>query len=466
MAVTVRQATWQLLGRRSSKFVSFMQKYDRREFNPAHGIRPGRVKDRYKKDLAVSVVTDRGIRRVYPLGPFFSHVVGYNHPLYGLSGLEASARRDLMGYGLGGVEELKALGVELVDRDRSAEGPTVNTTLDAGYQRRAARLLGERKGAVVILEIPSGEIRCLVSTPGFDPNRLRRAQFTQHSSEAPFLNRAISGQYPPGSVFKLLVAASALDQGFSKSLNTPPGGFTTSPSTPPIRDHGYYTAEKNGTIWRGYGAIDLGTALAKSSNVFFAQLGVEVGGDALQTTLHSTGLTRPFSIGKVPEPTLTVSPILGAVLSDERPYSIAQTSIGQGTLLTNPMHLALLAAGVGNQGEIPAPKLQSDVWKRPLGRLCSEESAEALKWMMYKVVQEGTGRGIRMKELAVAGKTGTAETGKGKASHSWFAGFAPVSEPKWAFCVLVEEGGYGSAAALPLARKLLESAVERGEFQP
>jgi cell division protein FtsI/penicillin-binding protein 2 len=86
--------------------------------------------------------------------------------------------------------------------------------------------------------------------------------------------------------------------------------------------------------------------------------------------------------------------------------------------------------------------------------------------MMYKVVQEGTGRGIRLPDLAVAGKTGTAETGEGRPSHSWFAGFAPVSDPKWAFCVLVEEGGYGSVSALPIMRSLLMSGVERGEFRP
>ena len=466
LALGARQATWQLLGRRSTEFVSFMQKYDRREFNPAHGVRPGRLQDRFGKDLAVSAMTDQGIRRVYPLGPFFAHTIGYNHPMYGMSGLESSARRDLMGYGLGGVEDLKALGLELVDRERSAEGPTVQTTLDAGLQRRAVKLLGDRKGAVVILEVETGEIRCLVSTPSFDPNRLRGKQFSQQRSDAPFLNRALAGQYPPGSVFKILVAASALDQGFSGRLDTPPKGFTTSPSTPPIRDHGYYTAQQKGKTWQGYGPLDLGTGLAKSSNVFFARLGVEVGGDALTSTLRSTGLTRSFSLGPEPEPTLTVAPLVGAVLSDDRPYGIAQTSIGQGTLLVNPMHIALLSAAVANEGVIPEPRLTPSSRPGSIGRLCTPESAETLKWMMYKVVQGGTGRGIRMKDLAVAGKTGTAQTGGDRPSHSWFTGFTPVSEPKWAFCVLVEEGGYGSAAALPLARALLLAAMERGEFAP
>ena len=152
----------------------------------------------------------------------------------------------------------------------------------------------------------------------------------------------------------------------------------------------------------------------------------QVGGDALQTTLDASGLSRAFSVGQGSEPTLMVNPVSGGVFSDDKPYGIAQTSIGQGTLLMNPMHLALLSAGVANGGEIPTPVLQSGTWTRPLGRLCTAESAETLKWMMYKVVQEGTGRGIRMKDLAVAGKTGTAETGKGRPSHSWFAGFSTI----------------------------------------
>jgi peptidoglycan glycosyltransferase len=461
-----RQATWQLLGRRQPEFIAFMQRYDRREFNPAHQVRPGRIQDRYGQDLAVSAVTDSGIRRVYRFGSIFAHVVGYNHPVYGMTGLESAARKDLMGQGLGSPADLKALGAELLNRDKFSEGPVLKTTLDAGLQRRAAELLGDRRGAVVVLEVSTGAVRCLVSHPSFDPNRLRQAQFRADSADAPLLNRALQGRYPPGSVFKILIAAAALDAGFQGTLDTPPEGFTTSASTPPIRDHGYYTAQERGERWRGHGRLDLGTALAASSNVFFAQLGIEVGADALTKTIGQSGLTRPFSLWDTSASTLAVRPASGIELSDRRPYEIAQFSIGQGNVLVTPMHLALLSAAVAGGGVVPEPRLVAGSSAGSLGRLCSPESAETLKWMMYKVVQEGTGRGIRIPGLAVAGKTGTAETGEGRHSHSWFAGFAPVSDPHWAFCVLVEEGGYGSTAALPIARDLLQSALRRGEFAP
>jgi len=466
MVILGRQASWQLLGRRETRFVEFMQKYDRREFNPAHRVRPGRIQDRYGQNLAVSAVTDSGVRRVYRFGSMFSHIVGYNHPVYGMTGLESAARKDLLGAGFGSPSDLKALGAELLDREKYAEGPTLKTTLDAGLQRRASELLGDRRGAVIVLEVPSGAVRCLVSHPSFDPNRLGQAQFKAASADAPFLNRALQGQYPPGSVFKILIAAAALDSGFQGTLDTPPNGFTTSASTPPIRDHGYYTAQERGRTWKGYGRIDLGTALAKSSNVFFAQLGVRVGADALNQTLRQSGLTSAHSIWGSDASTLKIRPVSGADLSDRRPYGLAQFSIGQGNLLMNPMQLALLSAGVANEGSVPMPKLVAGQPARGLGRLCSPESAEKLKWMMYKVVQEGTGRGIKMSDLAVAGKTGTAEVGEGRESHSWFAGFAPVSDPHWAFCVLVENGGYGSTAALPIARSLLRSGIDRGEFTP
>ena len=461
-----RQAHWQLLGRRQPEFVEFMQRYDRREFNPAHRVRPGRIQDRYGQDLAVSALTDSGVRRVYRFGSLFSHIVGYNHPVYGMTGLESAARKDLMGQGLGRPADLKALGAELLDREKFTEGPLLRTTLDAGLQRRASELLGDRRGAVIIMEVPSGNVRCLVSHPDFDPNRLKQAQFNATTVQAPFLNRALRGQYPPGSVFKILIAAAALDAGFQGTLDTPPGGYTTSASTPPIRDHGYYTAQEKGRSWKGYGRIDLGTALAKSSNVFFAQLGVRTGADALVSTLDQSGIMDPVSLWGSDKSTLNAAPVTGVALSDRRPYAIAQFSIGQGDLLVNPMHLTLLSAAVANKGSVPKPHLVAGDPVRSIGRLCSPETAETLKWMMYKVVQEGTGRGIRMNDLAVAGKTGTAETGEGRRSHSWFAGFAPVSDPHWAFCVLVEEGGYGSTAALPIARDLLRSGLTRGEFSP
>jgi peptidoglycan glycosyltransferase len=464
--IGLRQAHWQLMGRRDPEFVSFMQRYDRREFNPAHRVRPGRILDREGRSLAMSRVTPQGVRRVYPYGPIFSHVIGYNHPIYGLSGIESGGRRHLLGQRLRSRDDWAALGAELLDREGYAEGPPLRTTLDLALQRRASELLGDHRGAVVVLDVQTGDLLAMVSHPTFDPNRLADPLFAGRIPDAPLLNRAVAGQYPPGSAFKVLIAAAALQKGFQGSFDTPPDGFTTSAANPRIRDHNYYVARERGQEWRGHGRIGMGEALAVSSNVFFAQLGIETGADALLRATRASGLHRAFSLWAGAEATMTVKAAMIPELQDNRPYEIAQFSIGQGKLLMSPLQVAMISAAVANQGMVLKPRLDPSAPVETLGRLCGPDQADTLKWMMYRVVQEGTGRGIQMRELAVAGKTGTAQNGGNKPSHAWFTGFAPVSIPRWAFCVLVEEGGYGSAAALPIARDLLRDGIREGWLRP
>jgi len=462
LLILVRQGQWQLFGRRNEAFVGFMQRYDRREFNPAHRVRAGKILDRKGRVLADSRVTEQGVRRLYPYGPISGHVIGYNHPVYGLTGIEAAARQTLLGQKLSSRGDWVALGAELLNRETYAEGPAVFTTLDLGMQRKASELLAGRRGSVVVMDTRTGAILAMVSHPDYDPNRLYDGLFSGKVADAPLMNRAVTGQYPPGSVFKILISAAALQNGFSGTLDTPPNGFTTSVSNPPIRDHGYYIAKKKGEVWRGYGRLDLGTALAKSSNVFFAQLGVTTGAEALLRTCRAAGLTRSFYLWEGAEPTLRVKSAHLSDLSDQKPYRTAQFSIGQGDLLVSPLQVAMITAAVANKGVVLQPKLNPQTPTQPLGRLCTPKHADQLKWMMYKVVQEGTGRRMQMSELAIAAKTGTAQVGGNQESHSWFTGFAPVSEPRWAFCVLVENGGYGSTEALTLAKELMQTGIREG----
>lgn len=462
----VRQADWQLTGHRNEAFLAFMQRYDRREFNPAHQYRAGRILDRRGRVLAVSRVTERGTRRVYPYGPVFAHVIGYNHPMYGMTGLEAAGRTRLMGGSLRSREDFAQLGVSLLDRDRYTEGPSLTSTLDVDLQLTAHELLEGRRGAVVLMDVRTGDVLALVSRPGFDPNRLHSRLFTGQVPDSPLLNRSLGGMYPPGSVFKVLVAAAALEAGFTGTLDTPADGFTTAPANPKIRDHDFYTAKEAGRRWQGHGKIGLAEALAKSSNVFFAQLAIRVGAERLTAAMEAAGMLEGFGLAEREEATLRQGPARVGALSDAQPYALAQFSIGQGDLLVSPLHIAMISAAVARGGETVYPRLDTAQPVRTGGRLCGESNATALRWMMHRVVTEGTGRGMRMPEIAVAGKTGTAQTGTGRESHSWFTGFAPVSEPRWAFAVVVEHGGYGSRSAVPIARALLETGVREGWLVP
>jgi len=275
------------------------------------------------------------------------------------------------------------------------------------------------------------------------------------------LNRATQGLYPPGSVFKILTAALALERGFKGTLYCPADGYTTSSHYRKIRDHQYYAARRAGKTWKGHGNLDLATALAESSNVFFAQLGVGYGRDAFARNMERFWLNRrinlyediygswAMSTGRIPE----------IAISDK--YGLAQASVGQGKILVTPAHMALIIAAVANRGLAMRPRLVASDPPARLARFMSATSARQLAQMLRKVVAEGTGRGIEVEGLAIAGKTGTAQN-PGGAAHSWFVGFAPADRPAMAVAVMVEHGGYGAAAAAPIARDLLVRANELG----
>jgi peptidoglycan glycosyltransferase len=323
--------------------------------------------------------------------------------------------------------------------------------------------LGDRAGAVVVLRPQDGAVRVMASTPSFDPNQVDANMFLRADPRARLLNRATAGLYPPGSTFKVVIAADALDRGFSGRIDCPAEGWTTSGRYRKIRDHEYYEARRAGRRWRGHGRIGLTTALADSSNVFFAQLGVHLGHDAFTETTRRFLFNGRISIGagKTRQQYMRTGRIPRIANSDR--YGLAQASIGQGKVLVTPAQMALIAAAIANDGVAVQPRLVTREQPAVAGRFMQSGTASQLRRMMRRTVTEGTGRGIETPGLGIAGKTGTAENPFG-ASHSWFIGFAPVDRPALAFAVLVEHGGYGSTVAAPIARDLLVLAKERGHL--
>jgi peptidoglycan glycosyltransferase len=461
LAVLVYQGTWQLTGLFRPEFVSFMQAYDRRQFNPAHLIHRGRILDRRGEILAYSREHDGQVYRRYPYGPAFAHTVGYSHPKFGATGAEAAANQQLNGATPEKLEAWSELGRQLLTQDKRLRGQDLTLTLDTELQLAAIKGLANKRGAVVLMRPDNGSVVALASTPSFDPNRMVPALFRGGIAGAPLMNRATHGLYPPGSTFKVIMAAQAIDAGFSGTLPCPADGFTTSAHYRKIRDHEYYSARRAGRRWKGHGDLDLTTALAKSSNVFFAQLGVRYGHDAFfrnvdrflfgrQIRLYAgTDRTGSISAGRVPN--IAASDL----------YGLAQASIGQGKMMVTPAHMATVAAAVANGGVAVRPRLLAQDPPVALARYLSAGTAGRVARMMRTVVSDGTGRGIDLEALSIAGKTGTAENPHGK-SHSWFIGFAPADRPALAVSVLVEKGGYGSQTAAPIARDLFVRARELG----
>lgn len=459
--VLLYQATWQLGGVLRPQFVQFMQLHDRRQFNPAHRLQRGRILDHQGLVLAYSEEQAGRVTRRYPFGPAFAHAVGYSDARFGAAGMEAAANVQLNGGAPEGIRDWGQLGRQVLTQDKRPRGQDLVLTLDGDLQQLAFERMGERRGAVVGLDPRSGAIRVLLSTPGFDPNGIGPTLFRGNDPETPLLNRATQGLYPPGSTFKVVLTALALESGFSGTLPCPADGFTTSPRYPRIRDHEYYTARQAGRAWQGYGALDLPGAFIHSSNVFFAQLGVRYGAEAFARAAEQSYFNHRISLYESPQGSWTVSTGSLPHLDSADQYGLAQMSIGQGELLTTPLHLALIAAAVANRGVAMQPQIAANQTPKVLARLMSESTAKRLADLMRRVVSEGTGRAISTKQLAIAGKTGTAENPHGEA-HSWFIGFAPVEQPALALAVLVEGGGWGARAAAPLARDLWVRAQQRG----
>ena len=461
VAVLVHQASWQLTGLFRPEFVAFMQSHDRREFNPAHRIHRGRILDRNGEVLAYSREQEGQVLRIYPFGPAFAHVVGYSHPRFGTTGAEAAANARLNGADPERLASWGELGRQLVIGDKRPRGQDLVLTLDARLHGLALRGLGERHGAAMLLRPRDGAVLALVSSPSFDPNQIGAALFQRPPADNPLLNRATQGLYPPGSVFKVVMATLALESGFTGTIDCPAAGYTTSRHYPPIRDHEFYSARASGRDWGGHGRLDLSSALAQSSNVFFAQLGVRYGHDALSAIGERLLFDRELRLypGTSRSGAMRTGRIPRIKHSDL--YGLAQASIGQGRVLVTPAHMALIAAAVANGGVAMRPRLFADEPPETLGTLMPPDTARRLTRMMRRVVTEGTGRGIDTPGLAIAGKTGTAENPHGPA-HSWFIGFAPAERPTLAVAVLVEHGGYGSRSAAPIARDLLVAGLGLG----
>ncbi|NEX22702.1 penicillin-binding protein 2 [Thiorhodococcus mannitoliphagus] len=457
----IYQATWQLTGVYRPEFISFMQLHDRRGFNPAHRIQRGRILDRKGEALAYTRERNGQVERIYPDGPIFAPVVGYTQPRFGATGMEAVASVHLNGGEPTSLDDWGELGRQIVAGDKRPKGKDLVLTLDAELQRLAIERLGDNRGAVVLLSPQDGAVRVLASQPAYDPNHIDSALFLKRGPSAPLLNRATQGLYPPGSTFKIAVAAMAIEQGFQGTLDCPAEGFTTSSAYRRIRDHEYYSARQHGEVWRGYGRIGLAKAFSKSSNVFFAQLGAGYGHDTFYAMTDRMLLNRNITLHETPYGRFSLRTGELARIADSDKYGLAQLSIGQGRILVTPAYMALLAASVANQGIAVRPRLIDAASSAPLGRFMSAATARQLASMMRSVVTEGTARGINDPRLAISGKTGTAENPQGD-PHSWFVGFAPAERPQLAVAVLVEQGGYGSAVAAPIARDLLIRAQEMG----
>lgn len=453
LAILAYQATWQLAGYTRTEFVRFMERYNPRPDNAAHHLIRGTINDCHGVALAYTERDGSG-RRVYPYDFSTAHIVGFRHPSEGLTGMENAADPILSGYHrITSGKEWREASLKALGKQDMQVGTNVTLTVDARLQLRAYSLLRGRKGAAVAIEPATGAIRLLCSSPAFNPNAYDRR--LNIDPDSPLLNRALHGRYPAGSTFKTLIAALMVECGIPQTLPCPAEGYYAPGARRPIRDHEYYAYERRGLQWPGFGQLDLDTALAKSSNTYFARAGVLCGVDAFNAfaaRLHVNERLPLYTNG-----TQMVSCQRGNIpkLGRGERRELSQLSIGQGRLLVTPLHMAMVTAAIANDGMMMRPRILENQPVEQFSEMVSPSAARRVARAMRHVTRTGTARKADLPGLSVCAKTGTAQNPGGD-DHAWFICFAPAEKPRIAIAVVVENAGFGSAAALPVAVGVLE----------
>ena len=334
---------------------------------------------------------------------------------------------------------------KVLDELQLASGAPAALSIDADLQAKAEALMEGKHGAAVALEPTTGRIRALVNAP-----------------RAAYLNRALNGLYPPGSTFKVFMAAAALSAGVDPVFDCPAAGWRPNRSTPPIRDAEVVEFARRKKTWKGFGRMGMGEAMVHSANTYFAQLGCEMGAERFDAAAAAARLRDSAAVLAADTIALTGA---GCSVPEGLPdAALAPVAIGQGTLQFTPLAVALVTAAVADDGLVLAPTLSETAKPVLRARPFSFTAAQRVKKMMRAAVRRGTGRPCDIPGLNVCGKTGTAQTGKG-ADHAWFTCFAPQASPRLVVTVLVEGGGFGAKTAAPVARGILLEAQRLGYFE-
>lgn len=405
----------------------------------------------------------RSFVREYPEGEAFAHLVGYSSFILGNTALEDAysselrSRRDLT------ISDLLAA---ILGRDLRPQ--SLEITADAPLQRAALEALGDNQGAVVALDPATGAVLASVSTPSFDPERLIGDDAADEWEELlaadgePIRDRATQELYAPGSTFKTVVAAAALDTGAAM-----PGTTFSDPAEFDLPGSDATISNANNRPCNDGESATLLQAFVRSCNTIFADLAIQVGAVDIGITAEALGFNQEIEYEwAIPEAEWDTP-----TLADD-PAALGQSGIGERDVRVTPLHMAMVAAAVANDGVAVSPFSVRRIFDADgdtveeheiseLGRAMMSETAQTLTQLMERVVTEGTGRRAAVPGVRVAGKTGTA-TGQGDFSNPWFIGFAPVDNPTIALAVFIEgspasgESASGGSLAAPIAAELFE----------
>ena len=423
--------------------------YNKRTASYGEHLIKGTIYSSNGKELAVTKVDEDGDEsRVYPYERMFAHVVGYDSN--GMSGLEGKCVYQLL------TTNANPFAIMLDNlKGEQSHGDNVVTTLDTRIQKAAYNALGDRRGAVVVMEPDTGRILAMVSKPDFNPATIKNnwEDYVKDDSTARLLNRSTQGLYPPGSTFKVLTALAYMDknkENYNEYLYNCEGS---------IVEHGVDIGCYSGKV---HGEVDLEASLAKSCNTSFVNMGIQLNQNKLkdlcETFLFNSSI--PFKLD-----TKKSTYILS---SETDAGMIPQTVIGQGETLVTPLHNAMIISAIANDGVMMEPILIDSITdftgrtvrtykSDSVDTVISKKAARIMQNYLRAVVEDGTASSLKSDVYEAAGKTGTAENSSG-ADHSWFIGYASTEEvADVAISVIVENGGAGSTSAVPIAKKIFDS---------
>jgi peptidoglycan glycosyltransferase len=407
--------------------------------------------------------------REYGDGSTYAAITGFYSLVYGATGIESEANDVLAGndsrFFVDRLQQLFA--------NREPKGGAIRLTIDPDAQLAAMKALNGRTGAVVAIDPTTGAILALASSPSFDPNLLSShdAQEIQNTyeelnadSNQPMLNRPLAMTLPPGSTFKLVTAAAALESGKYFAESELPG-----PTEINLPGTDVQLGNWNGKSCGTDDVTTLRAALEISCNTAFAWLGMELGADAIGEQAQKFGFESEFEV-----------PMTAAVSrfpTDLNKPQTAMSAIGQFDVRATALQMALVAAGIANDGVVMKPYLVSQILGPDLtvlqntnpsafGRAMSVENSKILRDMMVGVVTKGTASNARISGINVGGKTGTAENAPGEPAHAWFVGLAPSDQSKVAVAVVLQNGGgasevSGNALAAPIAAAVMRAVLKQ-----
>ena len=412
-------------------------------------------------------------QRKYMNGNVYAPVTGY----YSITspadrGIEASRDRLLSGQS----DSLWMDRAKSLFTGTQNKGASIETSINPRMQETAYRMLGGMSGSVVAIEPLTGRILAMVSTPSYDPGALtghdssdasRAYQELARRADNPMLNRATSQLYPPGSTFKVVVAAAALESGqYSPDSEIPAGASYTLPGT--AYDMTNATAAGDGVN----GKISMQDALAYSSNTAFSQLGVSLGGKTIADQAKKFGYGSTITLDGTNSSGSPMRAVASKFPGEQTPDKIALASIGQGDTLATPLQDAMIAAAVANGGKLMQPTLVDRVRSSDLSVISettpsvysqtfSADTSQALTEMMEGVTTKSY-PDLQIPGMQVAAKSGTAQIGAGNTSNDgWMIGFAPADKPKVAVAVVVHGiSSYGMEIAGPIMKSVMQEAAK------